>query len=681
MDAAPVNTVDRILSPGKLVRWRARRAELWSVLASVLLLLLLLDLSLLLGLSIERGKLDVMLDPLEFQHFEEITGLKLVNLLSTIPPASTPEEQSHPGAVRVTYNELGILPEVWQTRDTWWGGAVAFLFREIDWLESNVLALIWLLCVGSLLVIFRSFCLRRVRTGANRIAVDAVAATRRNLHRQVLRLGPEDVDGTGHETATRLFTVEVETIRNGLYESISRLIRFAPELGIIAIALLSLNWRLTLQWIAPSALLLMLVDRVFRAALRNHELAVDRCRDDEQILLASFKNARLTRGLGLEQSEHERFQKHLDRYHSQLTASTRAADDVRYPHSKIVIACVVLLAFLLFLLGGSLLLPGNSVASSHMSTAQALTFLITVSLALPGIRAIRQLGEIRREMTLAAEKVNRYLEQLPTVSQAVGAKFLQPMSKTLHFENVTYQTSEGRKLLDGIDFSLQVDKTFAVVSIDPLEARSLALMLPRFIEPNAGRVLIDGEDIAWCTLESLRAETVLVVADDPPFDGTVFENIQGGQTELTLQQVTEAAKMTRAHNFIVKLFNGYDTFLTSHGDALDLGQRFRLNLARALVRDPALLIIEEPSAALDEDTKTLLVDAYDRICRDRTVIFLPTRMSTIRRTDQIVVLHEGKVAAIGPQAKLVTQSPVYRHWEYVNFNEFRHELQENSRLG
>jgi ABC-type multidrug transport system fused ATPase/permease subunit len=184
-------------------------------------------------------------------------------------------------------------------------------------------------------------------------------------------------------------------------------------------------------------------------------------------------------------------------------------------------------------------------------------------------------------------------------------------------------------------------------------------------------VLIDGEDITWVTLESLRAETVFVSADEPPFEGSVFENIRAGQEDLTLQQVTEAAKMTHAHNFILKLFNGYETVLDGDSDALDPGQRFRLSLARAIVRDPALLIIEEPSATMDEDTKTLLADAYDRICHERTVIFLPARMSTVRRTDQVIVLNEGKVAAVGSHSKLVTQSPVYRHWEYIRFNEFR----------
>jgi ABC-type multidrug transport system fused ATPase/permease subunit len=673
VDAAPVNTIERILSRRSLIRGHSRIAAVWSFVATLLLLMLLFDLNLLLGIVVDRGRLDVVLPPAEFQPFEDLTRLTLPKApRRNDAGAEDPQKQGE--SVRFLYEEYGILPAVWQTRNLWWGKVVAYLFRKIGWLRSNVLGLVWLLATGSLLLLCRNFCLRQVRLNAHRIAIDAVSATRRNLHRQVLRLGPEDIDGAGHEIATGLFTVEVDVLRRNLYELVSRYFRFPLELLGLSIVLLCLNWVLALQWIAPSVLAILWADSVLQAAIRKQRLAEDRIRDEEQILLSSFQNARLTRGMGIEQSEHEQFQKHLDRYQSKLMSSVRAMDVVKHPQFKIAISCIGLLAFLLFLVGQNLLASPDSTSNSGMTASQALTFIVSVSLALPGILALRTLGSVRHELKLAAEKVHRYLEQLPSVSQAVGAKFLQPMSSTLHFENVTYLTPGGRKILDGVDFKLQAGKTFAIVSLDPLEARAVALMLPRFIEAQAGRVMFDGEDIAWGTLESLRAETVYVSADDPPIDGTVFENIQGRQSDVTLAQVTEAAKMTRAHNFIVKLFNGYETVLTSYGNSLDLGQRFRLNLARAVVRDPALLIIEEPTAAMDDDTKTLLIDAYDRICRDRTVVFLPSRMSTVRRTDQILVLHEGKVAAIGPQSKLVTQSPVYRHWEYLNFNEFRRDL-------
>ena len=669
MDAAPASSLERILSRRSLVRGHARAAAVWSILAAVLLVLLLLDLGLLIGLLVDRGQVDLFLDPDEAARFAKLTDL---------PVTETPVDSQAVGAdadtartIHVFFDEHGILPAVWRMRDNWWGPFVAYLYRHLGWLQMNLLGLISLLSIGVVLFLLRSVALTQVRSNSHRVALDGVTAARRQLHRQVLRLGPEDLDGTGHETATDLFVTEVEKIRSGLFEFITTMSRYPLELLALSLVILSIDWRLALQWVAPLTLGLLLLDGIRKGALKKQELVEDRCKDEQQVLLSSFKNARLTRGLGIEQSEHEQFQKHLERYHSQISYLNRAADAVDHPAIGVVLACAVVLSFLVFLVCSNILLSKSSSAAGGITIAEGLTFVTAIGLTIPAIRSLRALPDIRRQLRFAADKIQRFLNLVPAVSQAVGAKFLQPLSKTLHFENVKYQTAAGRKILDGVDFKLEVDKCYGIVSLDPLEAKAVALMLPRFLEPREGRVLIDGEDVAWVTLESLRAETVFVAADDPSFDGTVFENIRGGQTDLTLQEVTEAAKITHAHNFIVKLFNGYETVLTSQVDSLDAGQRFRLGLARAIVRNPALLIIEEPWEALDEDTKTLLVDAYDRICRERTVIFLPSRMSTIRRTDQIVVLHEGKVVAFGPHSKLVTQSPVYRHWEYLNFNEYR----------
>ena len=672
MDVAATKTIDHVISRRGLFRGHLRAAAAWSVAAAILLLLLLMILALLLGLCVERGRVDLLLSPNELIRFETITGLKISGTPHPQQAAAT-DLDSPPAAIPVFFDEHGILPEVWHSRNVWWGPVISFLFRNVAWTQSNILALIWLLCFGVLMLIARNFCLRQIRTQCHRGSIDAVSSTRRNIHRQVLRLGPEDIDGTGQETAIGLFVGEVETIRRALYESYSRMVRFPLELTMLAIVLLSLDWRMALQWIVPASLVMLLVDTVRHSALNRQHLTEDKCRNELQVLLSSLRNARMTRGLGFEKSEHEQFQKQLDRYHSRLISFARATDIVNYPQSRIVITCVVLLAFLIFLVVSNVLLTRGLLSSDRLTVAEALTFVIAAFLAVPGIRALRSIPEFQHDSRLAADKIYRYLEQIPTVSQAVGAKFLQPITKSLYFENVKYTSPSGRIVLDGVDFKLPVKKTYAIVSIEPIEAKAIALMLPRFIEPQSGRVMFDGEDIAWGTLESLRAETVFVSAADPPFDGTVFENIRGGQMDLTMQQVTEAAKITHAHNFIVKLFNGYETVLSSHEDTLDVGQRFRLNLTRAMVRDPSLLVIEEPGDQLDEDTKAVLPDAYDRICRDRTVIFIPRRMSTVRRTEQIVVLHLGKVAAIGPHSKLVMQSPVYRHWEYILFNEFRND--------
>lgn len=664
MDAAPISSLQRLISRRSLIRRDALRSFFLSVIATACLLLLLLDLLLLVSLLVDRGRIELSLSRDEAARFSRLSGLELTD--STNDPGSDAADPVH-----VYFDEHGILPAVWQMRDAPWGGLVASLYRSFGWLQMNLMGLICLLLAGVLLFIIRQSCLSQLRRRAQFTAVQGITAIRRQLHRQVLRIGPEDLDGTGHDAARDLFLQEADSVRDHLFESISILTRYPLEIFGLAVVMLSLDWRLSLQWIAPLALGFLYLINLRKGAIKAYRLAEDRSLEEQQSLLGTFKNSRLIRGLGMEQVEHEQFQKNLERYHSRLTEASLSEDAVSHPGILVTAAGAILVAFLLFLMFSNIL--DRSSPEARMTIAAGTTFIAALVLAVPGIRALIHLSEVNRDLRVAADKIQRYLDVVPAVSQAVGAKFLQPLSRTLHFENVKYQTPSGVRILDGVDFKLDVDQCYAIVSMNPLESRALALMLPRFLEPREGRVMIDGEDIAWATLESLRAETVFVAADDPPFEGTVFDNIRGGQPDLSLQQVTEAAKVTHAHNFIVKLFNGYETVLTGQSDSLDVGQRFRLSLARAIAQNPALLIIEEPDEALDEDTKNLLTDAYDRICRERTVIFLPRRMSTIRRTDQIIVLHDGKVAAVGPHAKLVTQSPVYRHWEYVHFNEYRRE--------
>ena len=161
-----------------------------------------------------------------------------------------------------------------------------------------------------------------------------------------------------------------------------------------------------------------------------------------------------------------------------------------------------------------------------------------------------------------------------------------------------------------------------------------------------------------------------VAGDGDCFPGTVLENICCGRSEQGLSRATEAAKAVHAHHFITKLPRGYETRIDDEETRLDIGQRFRIGLARALMRDPAFLVIEEPAEPLDDDTKSLLGDTYDRIVLGRTVLFLPTRLSTVRRADRVVVLHDGQVAETGRHEELVQSSELYRHWEYTRFNAF-----------
>jgi ABC-type multidrug transport system fused ATPase/permease subunit len=292
--------------------------------------------------------------------------------------------------------------------------------------------------------------------------------------------------------------------------------------------------------------------------------------------------------------------------------------------------------------------------------------ILALACGFRGVETLRAAATARQSVDFHGDRIYRYLAAIPEVGQAVGAKFLQPVAKSIILESVTYHAN-GCDLLKNCDLRIAARTSTAVISLDPAVRRAVAFLLPRFIEPQSGRVLFDSEDTAWATLESLRAETVYVGGADPFFTGTVAENLTCGDSRFSVQEAMEAAKQAHAHNFIQRLPQGYDTVIGEHGERLDAGQAFRLGLARAILRKPAVMIIEEPAETLDEDTKALLDDAYNRITRERTVIFLPTRLSTVRRCDPIVLVHDGRVAATGNHETLVRQSELYRHWEYVNF--------------
>ncbi len=675
------SSLDKIYSPRDLFRGRSRWAWVWSILSVLLLLPFLVVCGLFAGLMIERGRLSMELPLNGVPQFTQLTGLP-AGVGTVLPNRSPPQaEEATPGDkaaaapaaesetfVHVSQDEMGILPAVWHSRDHWWGPGLAWQFRRFEWLQSNVLATILLLAVGAMLVTVRAWCLSHHRRECLRAALEAVSAPRRNLHRQVLRLGPEDLDGTGLSLAGRLFTTEIEDARRGLAGWIECDTRYPLELACLAVVVLSIQPLLAAQTVLLGGAMwyILVIER--RQAEQRRGLAADRAASELRVMVDGFRAARLVRGLGIEQTQHDQFASQLLRHHDLAVQANAATEAAAHPRTRVLAAGCGVAAFLLFLLAMKVL-----ILQGELTAVTGGTFVVAWALAIPAARALRQRRTVRHAAAVAAESIQRYLERIPVVGQAVGAKFLQPLARTLHFDSVTYHLPHGRPLLDGLDLKLEAGRTYSLVSVDPLEARALVSLLPRFIEPQRGRVLFDGEDIAWATLESLRAETVFVGADDPPLAGSVLDNIRGGHGESTLQQATDAAKTTHAHNFIVKLFNGYETVLTGSDDALDAGQRFRLALARAIRRDPAVLIIEEPRENLDDDTKSLLADAYDRICVNRTVFFLPGRLSTVRRSDEVIVLHEGKVAAIGPQSRLVNLSAIYRHWEYLNFNEFRHQ--------
>jgi ATP-binding cassette subfamily B protein len=329
----------------------------------------------------------------------------------------------------------------------------------------------------------------------------------------------------------------------------------------------------------------------------------------------------------------------------------------------------LLAALILLYVAGLIVLDGRLGAASTVTLVAAL-----VSLYWPVAHWLGARRTLRRGRD-ASVALFKFLERPGEVGQVVGAEFLPPMSQQLEFDNVSLrEPGSSRMLLQDVSLAVPAGQRIGIVGPDNLEKHSLVFLIPRLLDPTSGEIRIDQHNLRWVTLDSLRNQISVVLQNNLVFHDTVANNIGCGDQQYTLPQIIEAAKMAHAHHFIQKLPKGYETAIGELGHALPGSQQFLIALARAILRDPAIVIIEEPEQPLDEDTKSLLDDTLARFLPGRTAIFLPHRISTIRSCDRIYLLRNGRVEAQGEHRELLSGNPLYRHLHYLEFAEIGEQV-------
>ena len=542
------------------------------------------------------------------------------------------------------------------------GGIFARIINSVDWLHSTGSAVVFLLCTICVLVLMRW----ALRSGAEAIVENRVAASiqrlRQHIHRKSIRLEPSDLSGENVGIADRLFresTVFLEAA-GGRWGSVV-LTAAADLIVLVTIALLT-QWRVALETLVP----LLLIRYAMRFESQRSDSSLRLL--SEQVtrglarMAAGLRKTRIVTGFGMEQAEHDQFENNLTQYRERCLHVRKQQNFGVWVHRILGLLLVpVPAAFLMT----HIVRDGSIGVTAGLLIVGCLYFLSVAIGRFEDVQSLKSEGHVR------ATEVVSFINRVPLVSQAPGASFQEPMSRSLVFDQVVFSPAQYPGLIQGLDLRISFGETIALLSLHHEAAFAVASMIPRFIDPDQGQILIDGRDIRVATLESLRAEAIMVGGNDSVFNATVLENITCGQTDITRQQALDAAKLVHADHFVRTLPKGYETVLGDYGLALDRGQVFRLSLARAIVRQPALLVIEEPNVMLDTATKAMLDDAYQRISGNRTVIFLPTRLSTVKKCSRIVLIHEGKIAVDGVHEQLVRSSEVYRHWEYVRFNPFR----------
>ena len=322
---------------------------------------------------------------------------------------------------------------------------------------------------------------------------------------------------------------------------------------------------------------------------------------------------------------------------------------------------VPLLSFLPMIAQAAVLLAaGRLVVSGSLSLGQFFLFNLLLAMLIVPLRSLGMwIGQAQRA-TAAGERIFDVLDEPEGVEDRPGAAPIPPGPGEIRFEGISFGYDPERLVLEDIDLTLAPGRTVALIGHTGSGKTTLAALVPRFYDATTGRVLVDGVDVRDVTRRSLRREIGVISQDPFLFSATVRENIAFGATDATDEQVEEAARAAQAHEFVQALPDGYETVIGERGITLSGGQRQRLAIARAILIDPRILVLDDATASVDATTEARIREGLSEVMQGRTTIIIAHRLSTIQLADEVVVLEHGRVAARGTQAELLEANAVYR---------------------
>ena len=509
------------------------------------------------------------------------------------------------------------------------------------WIFVAVIATIGL--VKALLMVGRRFI-------SGRQALGVEFDMRNALYAHLLRLsfGFYDRHQTGQLMSRA--TVDLQAVRFFLgYGLIFFFQHVLTIVGVTAIMFWT-NWRLALVALAITPVIVALA---YRYSKVSHPILRDvqqKMADVATVAEENIVGVHVVKSFAQEAQEQEKFQRRSDAVFQQSVLANRQRS-----------IYVPTLSFVPLLAQAAVLLVGGwMVVHGSLSVGEFFAFNLYVTMLIMPLRMLGMwIGQSQRA-TASGERIFQILDEPEEIAEREGAVELPPGPGRIEFDAVSFGYDPERLVLSGVDLAIAPDQNVAVIGHTGSGKTTLTALVPRFYDATEGRVLIDGIDVRDVTLASLRSQIAVISQDPFLFSTTVRENIAFGAASATDEEIESAARLAQAHEFIAKLPNGYDTVIGERGITLSGGQRQRIAIARAIVMNPRILILDDATASVDATTEARIRLGLREAMKGRTTLIVAHRLSTISLADEVVVLDHGRIAARGSQGELAESSPVYR---------------------